>query len=127
MKNKKISFDFDGTLSLLSVQKYAKELIDNGYDVHIVTSRYENIENYFPVIWKDGNFDIINIANKLGIDSKNIHFTNMKEKYHFFIENKGFLWHLDDDSIELKKINKYTKTVGISVNAGNYKNKCNKY
>lgn len=126
MNNKKVSFDFDGTLSYKTVQYYAKSLIDSGYDVHIVTSRYKNIEDYFPIIWKNGNYDLLNIANILGISIDKIHFTNMKDKYLFFSENEGFLWHLDDDSIELKKINKYTKTIGISVNGSNYKNKCNK-
>lgn len=127
MENKKVSFDFDDTLSLLSVQKYAKELTDKGYDVHIVTSRFENIDDYLPVVWPDGHTDLYNVAKELNISKEKIHFTNMKDKYLFFIENEGFLWHLDDDFIELKKINKNTKTVGISVNGSNYKNKCNKY
>ena len=36
---KKVSFDFDGTLSRLDVQKYAKSLIEQGFEVWIVTSR----------------------------------------------------------------------------------------
>lgn len=126
MENKKVSFDFDDTLSLLSVQKYAKELTDKGYDVHIVTSRFENIDDYLPVVWPDGHTDLYKVAKELNISKEKIHFTNKKHKYTFFMENEGFLWHLDDDFAELKKINKNTETVGISVNGSNYKNKCNK-
>jgi len=38
----KVSFDFDGTLSKKDVQKFAKELVEEGHEVWIVTSRFSN-------------------------------------------------------------------------------------
>lgn len=35
----KVSFDFDDTLSKPKVQEYAKELINRGIEVYIVTAR----------------------------------------------------------------------------------------
>jgi len=52
---------------------------------------------------------------------------NMRDKYEFFIENEGFLWHLDDDRYELGGINSHTKTIGIScANGSNWRHKCDK-
>lgn len=39
MKQKKVSFDFDSTLSRKDVQNFAKEIIANGAEVWIVTTR----------------------------------------------------------------------------------------
>jgi len=42
----------------------------------------------------------------------------MKDKYHFFIENPDFIWHVDNDSEEVDDINKYCKTtIGIYLDA----------
>lgn len=38
----KVSFDFDGTLEPPIVQQYAKELIEKGIEVWVVTSRSKN-------------------------------------------------------------------------------------
>ena len=38
----KVSFDFDGTLSRKDVQNFAKSLVNTGYDVWIVTSRFDD-------------------------------------------------------------------------------------
>ena len=39
---KKISFDFDSTLKELNVQEFAKELIECGFEIWIVTSRFDD-------------------------------------------------------------------------------------
>ena len=38
----KVSFDFDSTLSRKDVQSFAKELVDRGLEVWIVTSRFDD-------------------------------------------------------------------------------------
>jgi hypothetical protein len=44
---RKVSFDFDYTLGhLREVQEYATELISKGFDVHIVTSRFDSLDKY---------------------------------------------------------------------------------
>ena len=45
-KNIKISMDYDGTLSLPSVEVFAKELVDKGYEVWI----HENNNKPFKII-----------------------------------------------------------------------------
>lgn len=109
MKKMKVSFDFDETLSRLAIQDYATNLIDKGYDVWIVTSRLndEVLANKFKMTLKNayfGNKDLYDVAKMLGIPKDKIIFTNLGNKYHFFLDNNDFLWHLDDDKIELELI-----------------------
>ena len=42
----KVSFDWDGTLEIMHVQEYAKELIERGIEVWIVTSRFSDDEKF---------------------------------------------------------------------------------
>lgn len=97
---KRGSFDFDSTMSQKQVQKIAKQLIKNGVEVWIVTRRGEDRDNR----------DLFEVAENLGIT--NIHFTNFKDKWEFFKDN-NFLFHLDDDVIELSMIKSYTKITTI--------------
>ena len=122
-KTIKVSFDFDSTLDRESVQKYAKELIDQGIEVYITTSRHSDKEYDYAQDWND---DLYEVADKLGIPRKRIRFTDMVDKYKFF-EEGNFLWHLDDDWVENRLINKNTKTKAIShIGSGNWIGKCNR-
>ena len=115
---KKVSFDFDSTLDRLDAQEYAKELVNRGIEVWICTSRYSDKNNK--------NEDLHKIATEVGIKKEHIHFQEMQDKYFFFID-KDFIWHLDDDWIELKLIIHNTKTKGISIfGQSNWKKKCEK-
>lgn len=114
----KVSFDFDSTLELESVQKYAKELIERGIEVWVVTSRFGDDELYKRFFHTSTNVDLTNrdlreITDRLEIPEERIHFTNMRDKWEF-IENRGFIWHLDDDWIENEMINERTLTKGLS-------------
>jgi hypothetical protein len=124
---KKVSFDFDETLDFEIVQEYAKSLIEQGVDVHIVTSRYEDVTRYpfyTPQINLNHN-DLFKIAEELGLDKEHIHFTNFTNKYHFFEANQDFIWHLDNDAEEVFLINKHTKTTGIEFMYEDWDYKCN--
>jgi len=120
MKNK-VSFDFDSTLSRNDVQGYAQSLIKKGFDVWICTSRLspENSD-------KGWNDDLFAISDKIGISRENIIFCNYENK-SVSLKDKSFLFHLDDDWIELNFINAETDVVGISC-FGNqkWKSKCDK-
>ena len=118
----KVSFDFDGTLDRPVVQEYASELILKGFEVWIVTSRLSDEQAPSP----NWNKDLWLIAEQLNIPKERIHFTCYTDKSEFF-KDKDFLFHLDDDFIEVNLINKHTKTKGISVfGQTNWKNKCNR-
>ena len=119
---KKVSFDFDDTLSYELVQDYAKSLIEQDIEVHIVTSRYEDPSRY---AWSCNHDDLFKVAKDLGLDKEHIHFTNFTDKWNFFKINEDFIWHLDDNMDEIITIDKFTKTIGIEVLTYNWLNRCN--
>ena len=77
-KRVKISFDFDGTLSRESVQKYAKELIERGFICVITTFRQKE---YLSL---DSNNDLLDVAKNIGIGD--IRFTEGVDKSSFLEE-----------------------------------------
>jgi len=101
----KVSFDFDSTLSRKDVQSFAKELVDEGHEVWIVTSRFDD-ESAMSKNWhwiKGQNQRLFDVADECGIKKENIKFTCAESK-SIFIKDKGFIFHLDDDDIELMDI-----------------------
>jgi hypothetical protein len=104
----KISFDFDSTLSRKDVQTFAKELVNAGHEIWIVTSRASNEDALMRDPWqKDriikSNKKLFRVADNVGIHRSNIKFMNFQMKSEF-IKDNGFLFHLDDDSDELMDI-----------------------
>jgi len=119
----KVSFDFDATLDRVLVQDYAQSLINKGFEVWILTSRFEDCDNYD---FKTNNDDLFKVADKLGIKREHIKFMNMVDKYEFVL-TKDFIFHLDDDWVEINMINSRTKTKGVSCFGNSvWKNKCNR-
>jgi len=107
---KKISVDFDGTLTIDFVQLYIQNLIQRGIEVWIVTSRLDD-ENAPNEEW---NVDLYRVAKKLKIPKEHIIFTNSEQKFKT-LRGKDFIWHLDNDANELTKINNNTEVKGIYV------------
>jgi hypothetical protein len=102
---KKVSFDFDGTLSRTDVQSFAKSLVENGHDVWIVTSRIAT-EPALKKGWhwiERQNEELYDVAKKCGIPKDKIVFTEHVDKI-VFLKDKGFTFHLDDDEHELMMI-----------------------
>lgn len=98
----KVSFDFDSTLSRKDVQLFAKELVDKGIDVWIVTSRCAT-EPALKKGWywvEKQNQELYDVAEQVGIPRDKIVFTEHIDKI-VFLKDKNFLFHLDDDSYEL--------------------------
>jgi hypothetical protein len=134
---KKVSFDFDGCLGDRSdVQEYCKDLLKRSdVEVWIVTSRPEFPEQHFPG-WdklredqKWSNDDsLFPLASELGIPRERIVFTWWNPKAEWFAENgKDFVFHLDDDTVELREIAGIpeSKLVGICCyGSGNWEQKC---
>lgn len=95
----KISFDFDGTLEFREVQDFAKELIDRGHDVCILTTRYSDPMSYK---WAKSNpehaealhNELYEAAKHIGI--KEINFTEYQWKTTK-IDELGIDIHLDDN------------------------------
>ena len=123
----KVSFDFDGTLSRKDVQEYAKSLLERGIEVWITTSRSHE-SNAEAMEWND---DLYLVARELGIPKSQIHFMNAwiyGDDKSYWLKDQDFIWHLDDDWLELKSIQRECKqTFGISVFGTNtWKQKCDK-
>jgi hypothetical protein len=125
-----VSFDFDSTLSRKDVQDYAQSLINKGFEVWIVTSRFEDCYQYpwYRGVGEHCHYDLYTVANSLNIPPERIIFTNMADKADTILERDDFnpIWHLDDDYIELNIIHKKTTTKAFSVVSSSYKKKCNK-
>lgn len=101
---KRVSFDFDSTLNLPVVQAYAKELIDKGVEVWICTARFDTDEAEKRFNRKGWNKDLYTIAEELGIPEDRIIFTNMELKADVIGTDNGFLWHLDDCTLEVNEL-----------------------
>ena len=129
---KRVSFDFDSTLSLKSVQDYAESLINKGYDLWVVTSRVpDGSDPKWKIrgMWIEiDNSDLFEVTDRLGIKRDQIIFTSYRMKSEVMNEmGLEFLFHLDDDWVELNHINRETKTKGVSCfGTSGWKQKCNK-
>ena len=125
----KVSFDFDDTLTKHEVRVYASYLVDEGHEVWIVTSRYdlENLDRR----WRDKKTgkpwvhqDLFEVADACGIKKEHIHFTNRVKKCKF-LEDNGFLFHVDDDDLELIEIMKSNIVKTINVEYFDWEYECN--
>lgn len=126
MEPKTVSFDFDGTLSRPDVQEYAAELIRRGYNVHVVTARFSELQKHRWVS-SPHNEDLWEVIDKLGIPHRRVHFTNMTPKHLLFAHTPHVLWHLDDDILELDEIDKFTNVPAISSTKRGWRKECDKH
>jgi hypothetical protein len=125
MENKKVTFDFDSTASRKDVQEYIKELLSKDIDVWIVTSRYDDLHKH-KYQFNANNDDLWKVVDEVGIPRWKVRFTNMEDKVQY-LYNTNVIWHLDDDFYELTCIrNAKIPTIGIQVNSGSWKQKCNR-
>lgn len=110
----KISFDFDSTMSRKDVQLFAKELIAQGHELWIVTSRCAT-EPALEKGWywvERQNQELYDVAEEVGIPRERIVFTEHVDKIEF-LEGKGFVVHVDDDPDELWEIRKSGDPCGV--------------
>lgn len=128
----KVSFDFDSTLDRKDVQLFAKELINDGIEVWIVTSRMSveyakaNLDQFTINRVDKANHKLFRVADNLGIKREHIHFTNAQFKINF-LANQYFLFHLDDDPDELIEIlNSKDPCKPINVNHFEWEQDCKK-
>ena len=76
----------------------------------------------YPQLWKEKNMwwkfnenaDLFRVADQIGIKTEHIHFTNYDLKAEF-LDGKGFLFHLDDDDVEIKFISLLKDIIPINV------------
>jgi hypothetical protein len=99
---KRISFDFDGTLSEPHIQAVAKRAIQDGHKVYITTARFKH--SAFPFI----NKDLHQIAESIGISPTRIRFTDGTEKNQWLHD---FDIHFDDCHLQLESIKQDIPTI----------------
>jgi hypothetical protein len=96
----KVAFDFDDTLDQKHVQKFAKELMEQNVDVHVVTNNH--VSHY-----------VYETTDELKIPKNNVHFLGYTHKYVYFEKNNDYLFHLDNDIQDVLEISDLTKVQGI--------------
>lgn len=121
----KVSFDFDHTLSNPHVQEFAKELLDNGHDVWVVTTRYDvNHLHKYAMDYPPTMDDLWEVVDTLGIPRWKVRFTNMEWKYTYLCDTE-FAFHLDDNEQEIRRaLYNKCKVPMIQVHGSAFKNKC---
>lgn len=102
-----VSFDFDGTLTKKSVYDFAHYCIEQGLRIWIVTSRYGPITD-------DYNKELLRMSEKLEVNQERIIFTSGGLKKDYFRQFPDFIFHLDDDWIELHEIKLHTDIKAIA-------------
>jgi hypothetical protein len=121
METMKVSIDFDGTLSHTVVEKFAERLLKLGVDVWICTLRFDDTHKDSSLY--HNNDEIFAVAERLGIPRNKVVFTNYQDKDTFFKDHPDFVWHLDDDFLQLMAISK-TRVKGVNVLKEGWKSRC---
>jgi hypothetical protein len=97
---RKISFDYDGTLTTEKGQRMVKNLLKQGARVYIITRR------------RDGMMaPVYALAKELGINRRNVYNTNNKLKWET-VQRLNIDIHYDNNLNEVKHINDNTTTRG---------------
>lgn len=124
---KKVSFDYDGTLALPNVENFAKELVESGVEVWVITSRVgDDNPNKLSTSFPDPqwNEDLWETCDRVGIPKDRVIFTNFVDKIEF-IRNQNLIFHLDDDLHELLGIMEDgDKCEPVNVNYFDWENIC---
>ena len=101
LASKKISFDFDDTLSLGRWQDKALELISQGNTLYIISAR-------------DSKEGMLKIADKVGIPHSRVYATGSNKNKVEKIKSLGIETHYDNNSDVINEL-KSTNTKGIKV------------
>lgn len=119
----KVSFDFDETLQTEEVQEYAKELIDKGIEVWVVTTRYDSNQEHLYADGEGVNDSLWEVIDRLNIPRWKVRFTCMEWKAKY-LKNTKFLWHLDDNYEERSAANVEGCKIPIILIGSNWREKC---
>ena len=110
----RISLDYNNCLSQPKVQELAKQLIAQGHEVFILTSRFDSIRRLkFPDL--ASNEDLYQTAEEVGIKPYRIAFTNQQKKWIWLLDT-GIKIHIDDDLTVLKDLAYYGLVQGFDCN-----------
>lgn len=134
---KRISFDFDGTISNREdVQEFCKKcLLNKDIEVYITTRRFgpeiakvpkedQPTCEWWSYVGSKNWTEVFDLADSFGIKRENIHFCNMEDKYEYFKNGSpGDIIdvHLDDDPLDTNGINNETSVYCIDIKLSDWK------
>lgn len=110
----KVAIDFENTLTKFEVFEFANDLLNEGIEVHVLTSRIGHIKS-------DYNNDILKAARGLNIPYANVIFTSDIRGY--FHNNQDIRVYLSDNLINLQLSLNWLTCVPIFGNK-NWKREC---
>ena len=113
MNIKRISFDFDGTLSKQEVYAVALMLLEDNYTLYIITKRFDYPQKH----QKAANEDVKEVARKLRIPKDHLIFTNGLSKSKF-IKKHEIILHLDNNLNEISDIDENANCELVYVGLG---------
>jgi urease accessory protein UreE len=99
--SRKVSFDFDDTLSTQKGQDIALRLKREGKTLYIITRRQSSMSG-----------EVFKVADKIGIPHSRVYFTNGKMKWET-IKRLNIGIHYDNNQDEIDLINKNTQCRAI--------------
>lgn len=91
------SFDFNDTFNTFKGKELALQLINQGFDIIIVSQLNEN-----------NRTNVTNFVKRTGIPVSKIYFTNGQDKYKTLAGIAGIRRHYDNNQEQIDKINQYT-------------------
>ena len=122
--NKQLRTELSKNKSITS--KKFIEIIEKYFDFKILRDKPiipEDIWLFNYLMYDNAkNQKLFDVAQECGIKKENIQFTCMESK-SVFLKNKGFIFHIDDDDIELMDIldnNRYTGDNCFPVNVEHF-------
>ncbi len=117
---KKISFDFDGTLSdefdkTLNLQKKEiqnvfKQLKEMGNDIYIITKRHSPKNGSMGKV--NEHIEVLQLASEMGLPGKNVVFTDRQLKAETLIK-MGINIHFENSDFELQYLNTFNHNVEV--------------
>lgn len=112
---KKISFDFDDTLSLPEMQNFANHL-EKKYNVEIWVVTARSPDDITVQYGTDWNSDLWEVCKRLKIPKERVIFRSFLPKYKYFEKNTDFIAHIDDYEDENIEIRNNTNIPAINHN-----------
>lgn len=99
----KVSLDYDGVLTRQEGRDLAKQYMDKGYEVYIVTRRQDRFSD-----------PVYELADELGIERDHVYFTNGRMKWET-IKEEEIGMHIDNNTDEVELINDNTSAKGFTL------------
>ena len=121
---KRVSFDFDGTLTDHRVEQFCSTLAAQGYEVWITTLRFadEHIDTLnYPSY---DNQEVYDCASRIGIKRQHIQFCNETGNKLPQLIDKDFAFHLDDDPYIIRAITQIMPHIIVDVCKPGWEKQC---